>query len=64
MKIISICPNSYASNCYALISGKEAFVVDPSVSVESICKAVATEGADIVGVAAGLHHLARDADLL
>lgn len=32
MKIISIAPNSFASNCYALISGGEAVIVDPSAS--------------------------------
>lgn len=33
MQIIQICPKSFASNSYLLISGESAFAVDPSVSV-------------------------------
>ena len=47
MKILSICPESFAANTYALISGEHAIIVDPSVSVEAITSAVEAEGAGI-----------------
>lgn len=50
MKILTICPESFAANCYALISGKSALIVDPSVSVDAITKAVAEQGAAIEGI--------------
>ena len=50
MKIISICPQSFASNCYALISGGKALIVDPSVSADAIMSAVAAENAVIEGI--------------
>lgn len=50
MKIITICPKSFASNCYALISGESAFVVDPSVSADSIINAVSEQGATVEGI--------------
>jgi len=50
LKILSLCPASFASNCYALISGDRALVVDPSISCEAIMNAVAAEGAVIDGI--------------
>ncbi len=47
MKILSICPNSFASNTYALISNTHAVVVDPSVSADAIIGAAEAEGAKI-----------------
>ena len=50
MKIIPICPNAFASNCYLLVSDGEALVVDPSVSVDAILRAAKEEGATLVGI--------------
>ena len=50
MKILTICPESFAANCYALISGKSALIVDPSVSAGAIINAVSAEGASIEGI--------------
>lgn len=50
MKILSICPQSFASNCYALISDGKALIVDPSVSADAIMSAVAAENAVIEGI--------------
>lgn len=50
MKIRSICPDSFASNCYLMIEGTAALVVDPSVSVEAVQAALADEGAKCVGI--------------
>ncbi|MBO5845681.1 MAG: MBL fold metallo-hydrolase, partial [Clostridia bacterium] len=50
MKILTICPESFAANCYALISGKSALIVDPSVSAGAIINAVSAEVAYIEGI--------------
>ena len=50
MKIRSICPDSFASNCYLLIEGDKALVVDPGVSVKAMQSALADEGARCVGI--------------
>ncbi len=50
MKIISICPQSFASNCYALISDGKALIVDPSVSADAIMSKVMAENAVIQGI--------------
>ena len=50
MKILTICPESFAANCYALISGEHALIVDPSVSAGAIINAVAEQGATIEGI--------------
>ncbi len=50
MKILSICPASFASNCYALISDGHALVVDPSISCNAIMDAIAAEDAVIDGI--------------
>ena len=38
MKIFTICPKSFASNTYLLVSGDSAIIVDPSVSIDAIDK--------------------------
>ena len=50
MKIRSICPDSFASNCYLLIEGDKALVVDPSVPTRAISSALTAEGARCVGI--------------
>jgi len=50
MKIINIAVRSWASNCYALISGTHALIVDPSASCEAILGAVEKEGAKVEGI--------------
>ena len=50
MKIRSICPDSFASNCYLLVEGNEAMVVDPGVSADAVRAALADEGARCVGI--------------
>lgn len=43
MKIISVCPESLAANTFLLISGTDAIVVDPAVSVSAIKKLLSKE---------------------
>ena len=50
MKIRSICPDSFASNCYLLIEGDKALVVDPSVPTRAISSALTAEGTRCVGI--------------
>ena len=50
MKIVSVCAESFGSNTYLLVSGNEAMVVDPSVSVSAIMNAAASENATITGI--------------
>lgn len=50
MKILSICPNSWCSNCYLTVSGGQAYVIDPSPSVGAITDLARTAGAVIVGI--------------
>lgn len=50
MKIIPICPTSFASNSYLLVSGGTALVVDPSVSAEAILRTAKEQGAEIQGI--------------
>ena len=38
MKIFTICPKSFASNTYLIVSGGSAMVIDPSVSIDAIEK--------------------------
>lgn len=47
MQIISLCAGSWGSNCYLLINGAHAAVVDPSVKPESILNRLADEGATL-----------------
>ena len=50
MKIINIAVQSWASNCYSLISGSHALIVDPSASCDAILGALEKEGAKIEGI--------------
>lgn len=50
MKIRSICPDSFASNCYLVIEGERALVVDPGVGLRAIQSALTEEGARCVGI--------------
>lgn len=50
MKICCLFPDSFASNCYLLVEGDRALVVDPSVSTAAIQTALAEQGADCVGI--------------
>lgn len=50
LKIIPVCPASFASNCYVLISGGHAVVIDPSVSVGAILDTVKNENATLDAV--------------
>jgi glyoxylase-like metal-dependent hydrolase (beta-lactamase superfamily II) len=50
IKIRSICPDSFASNCYLLLQGQAALVVDPGVSLASIQSALEAQGAVCRGI--------------
>ncbi len=50
MKILPVCPASFAANSYLLLSAGEALVVDPAVSVDAILRAAASENAKLVGI--------------
>ena len=50
MKIINLFPGSYNSNCYILVHGGEALVIDPSASAKSILARVEQEGATLKGI--------------
>jgi glyoxylase-like metal-dependent hydrolase (beta-lactamase superfamily II) len=50
IKIRSICPDSFASNCYLLLQGQAALVVDPGVGLGAIRSALAAEGAECRGI--------------
>ena len=50
MKIINVCEGSWTSNCYVLISGSHALVIDPSSSSKAILDLVAQEGATLEGI--------------
>lgn len=50
MKIVSICPDSFAANTYLLVSDGKAMVIDPSVSVGAIERALQSESAELCGI--------------
>lgn len=50
MKIIPICPASFAANTFLLVSGKCAIAVDPAVSVGAIEKILESEQADLKAI--------------
>lgn len=50
MKILSVCPYSFAANTYLLIADGEAMVVDPSVSLSAIENLLDTHGATLTGI--------------
>jgi glyoxylase-like metal-dependent hydrolase (beta-lactamase superfamily II) len=45
MEIYNLFPGSFGSNCYLLISGNQAAVVDPSADADVILQKVAEHGA-------------------
>lgn len=47
MDIYNLFPGSFASNCYLLISGNQAAVVDPSADADTILQKVAQKGATL-----------------
>ena len=50
MKIILVCPYSFGSNTYILLSGSEAIAVDPSVSVRAIDSLLEQNRAKLCGI--------------
>ena len=50
MKIIPVCPYSFGSNTYLLLSGSNAIVVDPSVSVRAIETLLEQNSAHLCGI--------------
>lgn len=50
MRIINLFPGSYNSNCYILVHGGQALVIDPSASARSIVERVQAEGAELCGI--------------
>lgn len=50
MTILNICEGSWGSNCYAVISGGHALIIDPSASSEKIIAAVKEHNAVIDGI--------------
>ena len=50
MKILTVCPESFAANTYLLIANGKALVVDPSVSVAAIERRLAEENAELCGI--------------
>ena len=65
MQIQNLYPGSWGSNCYLLISGTHAAVVDPSAKAETILHAIAQAGCtlDMILLTHGHfdHMLAADA---
>ena len=50
MKVIPICPGSAMANCYLLVHGTHALVVDPCVTIAGIRRAAEIEGAVLDGI--------------
>jgi glyoxylase-like metal-dependent hydrolase (beta-lactamase superfamily II) len=50
LKIVPICSDSYGANTYLLASCEEAFIVDPTVSVGAMLRAVEKENAVLKGI--------------
>ena len=50
MNVISLYPESFASNCYLMISEGHAFAVDPSISSDAIQNALLRENAMLDGI--------------
>ena len=50
MEITTVCPYSFGANTYLIVSGGQALVVDPAVSVEKITNAAAERGAVLKGI--------------
>ena len=50
MEIISLPTVGFTSNCFIVHNGKEAFVVDPSISEKKILKALEERGLNLKGI--------------
>ena len=50
MKILNVCEGSWAANCYLLVSGSHALVIDPTASVKAIYEALDSEGATLEAI--------------
>lgn len=50
MEIIALAPTGFASNCFIVHNGKEAFVVDPSISEKQIISALEENELSLVGI--------------
>ena len=50
MKIIPVCPASFAANSYLIVSANEALVVDPAITAEALLQAADQAGAKLVGI--------------
>ena len=50
MKLVTVCAQSFGANTYLFISGNEAMIVDPAVSVSAILEAIRAEDAFPVGI--------------
>ena len=50
MTLVSLTPNSFASNCYLAIQGGHAYVIDPSASVERILRALQENEVECDGI--------------
>ncbi len=47
MEIVNLYPGSFGSNCYCLISGNEAAIIDPSADAETILKTLSKKQAEL-----------------
>ena len=50
LKVLNICEGSWASNCYMLVSGSHALIIDPSASLKAVNEALSKEGALLDGI--------------
>ncbi len=50
MKIVCVCPSSYAANTYLLVSDGKAIIVDPSVSVAAVDRSLEENKAELCGI--------------
>ena len=50
MKIVSVCPYSFGANTYILVSGKDALVIDPSVSIAALERSLDEHNATLRGI--------------
>ena len=50
MTLVSLTPNSFASNCYLAIQDGHAYVIDPSASVERILRALQENEVECDGI--------------
>ncbi len=50
MKILTVCPESFAANTYILCSGNKAFVIDPAVSVSAVERMLERENVTLEGI--------------